>query len=114
MIGLGLKCQRAAFYGRERLFAHHSVVLSGIAQHSGLTNEVPPKLMAILGRPRRATFKRTTQLVFNDADDVRGRRGSVQEPKGALLYGLPHGSDFLSLRRDNKGRARMVKPIEAE
>jgi hypothetical protein len=38
----------------------------------------------------------------------------MKKSKGALLYGLPHVRDLGSLRGDNKGRARMMKAIEAK
>jgi hypothetical protein len=115
-----LKRLHAAFYDGERLLAHRSVVLSDTIPPLQLPMcGAPPKLIANIGRPLHAIFERGTQSVqrqqiFNNTDDVRGRRGSVKKPQGAMFYGLPYVSYFLSLCRDNKGRAGIVKPIETE
>jgi hypothetical protein len=120
MVGLGLKRLHAAFYDGERLFAHHSVVRSDTTPPLRLPMRgASLKLIAKICRPFHAVFERSTQSVqrqqaFNNTDDFRGRRGSVKKSQGAMFYGLPHVSYLLSLCRDNKRRARIVKPIETE
>ena len=94
MVGIGLQCLHNSFNGGECLFAHHSVLLSGPAQHlRALMNGVSLQLITIIGRPLRASCEGTTQTVqrqqaFNDADDVRGRRGFRAEIRGPLALWL--------------------------
>ena len=109
-VGLGPKRPHAVFYGAERLFACHAVLLSVTTPPSRLPmSEIFPKLNAIIGRPLHAIVERSTQSVqchqaFNNANDVRSRRGSVNKAKGAMLDGLSHVRNLLALCRDNKGR----------
>ena len=120
IVGLGSKREYAAFYGDEGLFAPHSVIVDRTAQHSGIVlNDVAPKLIPIIGHPLPPPGQRKTQSVqrqqlFNDADDVRGRRSSVHKPKGIMVDGLLHVGEFVSIRRDNKRRAIVMAPIETE
>ena len=58
MVGLGLKRLHAAFYDGERLFAHHSVVLSDTTPPLRLPmREARPKLIAKIGRPLRRSAR---------------------------------------------------------
>ena len=120
IVGLVSKSEYAAFYGDEGLFIHHSVIVYLTAQHSRIVlSEVSPKFIPIISHPLPPTCERKTQSVqrqqaVNGKDYVWSGRGSMQKPKGAVVYGLPHVSDFLLLCGDNEGRARIVNLIEAE
>ena len=120
IVGQGSINEYAAFDGDEGLFAHHSVIVDLTAQHFRIVlNKVSLKLIPIIRDPLPPTYERKTRSVqrqqaMNVQDDVWSARGSMQKPKGAVVYSLPYLRDFLLLCGDNKGRSRIVNLIEVE